>query len=341
MRQLPREPRSSPLDCHLGIIFTLSARVNMDPVFIVPELAEAIFLCLDMSTLLVSALRVSKAWNGFITKSGPIQKALFFQPAVRDFDDDSSPRINPLLMRRFGRCFFDVGVDYRRFSRSDSFYWMPWTFDNVDSQLSTPDSRDREARSHDISDMSPLECQQIQESCRKIRRKDASWRKMLVSQPPPPHLGCMSVRMLTEGISTVENDVEIEISTLHPEAQPQSYENVRMGLLYDLVQDRVAQKHGWEVWFRVVWHETTFPNVTDMCESQCRTLLQHTSVVVEVGVFWSKEHEEPRDVEPFNRRFRSSAYQPLEVSACEKILDESARGLPPVFLRSLCVEGLF
>jgi hypothetical protein len=56
---------------------------SMETVLSIPELAESIFLLLPPKDLLLSARRVSKAWQNLITHSPILQRALCFRPGSR------------------------------------------------------------------------------------------------------------------------------------------------------------------------------------------------------------------------------------------------------------------
>uniref|UniRef100_A0A1Y1NBE9 F-box domain-containing protein n=1 Tax=Photinus pyralis TaxID=7054 RepID=A0A1Y1NBE9_PHOPY len=107
----------------------------MERVLSPPELLENILLHLDMTTLLVSVQRVSKAWNNTIACSTALQQKLFFRsitaeqlPAFReqlmgeaemtgsDYEylgpELTKLVLNPLLVKKFGFCFFDTGPGF-------------------------------------------------------------------------------------------------------------------------------------------------------------------------------------------------------------------------------------
>ncbi|KAF7588582.1 hypothetical protein BBP40_005501 [Aspergillus hancockii] len=73
-----------------------------------PEILEAILLELDMRTLLTSAQRVCQAWKTLITESPSIQQALFFQPVADQTDSTMIKRCNPLLAENFPQFFSDM-----------------------------------------------------------------------------------------------------------------------------------------------------------------------------------------------------------------------------------------
>jgi hypothetical protein len=118
---------------HLNIVAHHSHRA-MESVLYISELLEAILLHLDMTTLLVSAPRVSKTWHSVMIASPAIQQALYFKPIpittsrksahgpegcqvhgwdpTSDKEDETRPVLNPLLAKYFRCCFFDFGKTY-------------------------------------------------------------------------------------------------------------------------------------------------------------------------------------------------------------------------------------
>ncbi|KAJ5389690.1 uncharacterized protein N7496_000758 [Penicillium cataractarum] len=135
-----------------------TTRVMTTPVLTTPEILEMILLHTDMRTLLTSAQRVCRDWLNLIAKSPSIQKALFFTP-IKDSEWGTKEKtINPLLAESF-----------------------PPIFPPKDG-----------SRSHKF-DFSDLKWTQDPSSMTRFIRKDASWRKMLVQQPPPPELGLFNL----------------------------------------------------------------------------------------------------------------------------------------------------
>ncbi|KAF8144400.1 hypothetical protein K438DRAFT_1426589, partial [Mycena galopus ATCC 62051] len=112
----------------------------------IPELLELILVRLPMRDLLVTAPLVSKTWHA-ATLSPELQRALFFEP-----DALSPPIRNPLLMETFPPFFAVPPPNQNRWlwpGTPDAIKAMPW-------------SRAPEA----------------------FKRANASWRRMLVTQPP-------------------------------------------------------------------------------------------------------------------------------------------------------------
>ncbi|KAJ7609186.1 hypothetical protein DFH06DRAFT_898006, partial [Mycena polygramma] len=120
---------------------------SAEEVLSTPELLELILWHLPMRTLLVAAPLVSKTWHA-VTLSPILQQALFFQP---DPAFASHPIQNPLLAELFPPFFMPIAaaVNYWQWPDTKAIRAMPWA--------KAPDA---------------------------FRRAEASWRRMLVRQPP-------------------------------------------------------------------------------------------------------------------------------------------------------------
>ncbi|KAJ7863718.1 hypothetical protein B0H13DRAFT_1501698, partial [Mycena leptocephala] len=123
---------------------TMSAR---DSVIQTPELVEHTLALLPMRDLLVTAPLVSKMWKA-ITLSPTLQRALFFEA---DPTASASHRVrNPLLVELFQPFFApSAAKDYPWPGNATAILAMPWA-----------------------------------EAPEAFKRADASWRRMLVTQPP-------------------------------------------------------------------------------------------------------------------------------------------------------------
>ncbi|KAJ7460069.1 hypothetical protein B0H11DRAFT_2047548 [Mycena galericulata] len=116
-----------------------------DAVISTPELLELTLAQLPMRDLLLTAPLVSKTWQA-ITLASSLQRALFFEPDP----SASEPVQNPLLAEMFPPFFGPEGrTRWSWPGRSSTIMAMPWS--------KAPD---------------------------EFRRKEASWRQMLVCQPP-------------------------------------------------------------------------------------------------------------------------------------------------------------
>lgn len=117
----------------------------MEKVFALPEVLEKILLEVDMVTLLVSAQRVSKAWKDLIKSSIAIQQKLFFKAAT------SGPVEKNPLLKKYLTPFYESEVREKA---------PDWTHAKVIAEA--PFAKNAEA----------------------FRRSGASWREMLLQQPP-------------------------------------------------------------------------------------------------------------------------------------------------------------
>ncbi|KAJ7466756.1 hypothetical protein B0H11DRAFT_2047596 [Mycena galericulata] len=155
-----------------------------------PELLELTLAQLPMRDLLLTAPLVSKTWQA-ITFSPTLQRALFFEP-----DPSSEPVQNPLLAEMFPP-FFDPEEHSNPMSwpgTASAIKAMPWS--------KAPDA---------------------------FRRKEASWRRMLVCQPPVQTMVIQETCHGRRGSSTRRAELK-DVS-------------LRMGHLYDLAMpfiNRVA-----------------------------------------------------------------------------------------------------
>ncbi|KAJ5171955.1 hypothetical protein N7492_004548 [Penicillium capsulatum] len=133
----------------------MSAIKSPSTVCDIPELLELILLHLDLRTLLTTAQSTCRAWTSLIRNSPRIQQALFFASA-----NHREKVYNPLLAEKFSPFFPNdsPGSEYPLF-----------TFTACD-MFKTPDQTNA------------------------FMRKEASWRRMLVQQPPVPGIGYIKIR---------------------------------------------------------------------------------------------------------------------------------------------------
>lgn len=131
-------------------------------IFLIPEVLEQVLVKLDATTLLLSQ-RVCHLWNSLIKTSPTLQRALFFRPERQSPTEEHNPRrtTNPFmdkLLKYFVSNFRSVN------STQDSSNWlrpfMPLQTTNYP----------RLGRNHPYS------------------RPEASWREMLLDQPPTPSI---------------------------------------------------------------------------------------------------------------------------------------------------------
>lgn len=125
--------------------------------FNTPEMLEMILTRLDMRTLLTSAQRVCRCWGNMISKSPSIQRALFFAPVENPMKLEEKI-LNPLLKEAFPSIF--------PANDRSSYYAL---------------------------DLSSLAMAKDASAMARFIRKEASWRKMLVQQPPISVIGLLHV----------------------------------------------------------------------------------------------------------------------------------------------------
>jgi hypothetical protein len=148
---------------------------------------------MDMRTLLTSTQRVCRTWLNLISKSPSIQKALFFTP-IKESEwgmDETTP--NPLLAQTFPSFFPAKGrLKNYRFNFSDL------------------------AMTKDASTMA------------RFVRDDASWRKMLVQQPPISDIGILHISHGMGGDSAGSSNIPVSF-----QSTPRSGFSLRW-LIYDV-----------------------------------------------------------------------------------------------------------
>ncbi|PVH69839.1 hypothetical protein DL98DRAFT_521972 [Cadophora sp. DSE1049] len=130
------------------------------------ELLGIILSQLAFRDLLVSAPRVNRAFNAVISRSQSIQKALFFLPATKQVDPQPCPLLRASSTTRFVdrrvEDWIQVQRDLRKQGKTE--YLNEW-FDDTGLK---PYNRGTAS------------------SARKetMAREEASWRRMLINQPP-------------------------------------------------------------------------------------------------------------------------------------------------------------
>ncbi|KAH7360829.1 hypothetical protein BKA65DRAFT_547540 [Rhexocercosporidium sp. MPI-PUGE-AT-0058] len=143
-------------------------RTAAQQVLSTPELLENILRHLPFHDLLVHAQRVNRTFNDVISSSLPIQKSLFFLPAP----DQVEPQPCPFLRASSNTRFVDRRVQdwdqVQRESRKQGHKRPHHRGEWLDDSGIMPYSRNAAS------------------SARKeaVAREDASWRRMLIIQPP-------------------------------------------------------------------------------------------------------------------------------------------------------------
>ncbi|KAI1122181.1 hypothetical protein F5Y10DRAFT_254641 [Nemania abortiva] len=189
----------------------LSSRDAVLQVLQTAELLQEILLHLDMRSLLTAAQRVSRQWRELITTSPPLQRALYFKPVVRAASRPTT--LNPLLVKIF-RLWFKPSRRHLRYAichlHRDHFKRLPI------AQASR-----RQAFMHPT----------------------ATWRQMLVQQPPVLRLGYW-------GISDRSQIPKNYIVTMQFE------DGLRMDTFYDVAQQWLCLEGSS---FNVVWDPRVLP----------------------------------------------------------------------------------
>ncbi|KAL7919393.1 hypothetical protein ACQKWADRAFT_207231 [Trichoderma austrokoningii] len=249
------------------------------PVLETTEILENVFAHVDAVTLLTSVQRVSKTWKDVVDGSVLLQRKLFFVPDEThplephphtrlEKDSDSGkvyPVLNSLLVRHFRSSFFSLGTKFYGFTRrSESFYEQRWT-----SKHSTL-KRKMGANAAYIKyksvkpDITQVEALQVSLDRDRFTRAGASWRRMLVSQPPIPDL--MAMEFGPTRIHDPDSPEKLRFDTL---TAHDADKGLCMGQLYDFVQDRVSNHPLDCLWYRVVWFEPRAPFASDLNEDSC------------------------------------------------------------------------
>lgn len=174
----------------------------MDFVLSKPELIEAILLQLPMKDLLIHAQLVNKDFYSIITQFPSLQRKLFFVakpviiPGISRGSNAPGPEdweINPLLRESFPPWFLNHAS-------------MPGQFEQSG-----------------ISELRKLDWTSSTEKTAAYARREASWRRMLVTQPPIRSLGIVKSASTQGG--TFENTGKIILES-----------GIKMGLMFDLVE---------------------------------------------------------------------------------------------------------
>jgi len=176
---------------------TLTTILSRSKVLTTPELLELIFLSFDIPFLVTIIQRVSKFWHAVIAASAALQQHLFLQP-IPSTPSPSDPPLpnphrtfNPLLYKYFKDLFpYDSGAppkSYRDLHNSAGHPPSPAREGIVSSQFHVSHFSWRIASAPGDEEPLPPIADIRNGGARHyaFTRKGASWRRMLVSQPPP------------------------------------------------------------------------------------------------------------------------------------------------------------
>jgi hypothetical protein len=141
-----------------------------------PELLEVILMNLPMQDLLVNGLRINRTWNATISTSPTLQQHLFFAPTVQSLNDEPKWTKNPLLTEKFPTWFNDIRMTKRFFIDVNTLQ------DAIDIFHYTDNAGPY--KSYSFTDIGTLARADLGARSEVYCRPEASWRRMLVTQPP-------------------------------------------------------------------------------------------------------------------------------------------------------------
>ncbi|KAJ5120319.1 uncharacterized protein N7515_009707 [Penicillium bovifimosum] len=136
-------------------------------IFLINELLENILLHMDTRTLLTSAQRVSRTWNIMIKTSTKLQETLFFEPSKASNSNPTQRHRNPLL---------------------EDILWAQFL---LKQQTSSSSSSSSSSNPTAVSRL-PLH-KSDHRNLKPFLRKTASWRQMLLQQPPTSSIGVLEI----------------------------------------------------------------------------------------------------------------------------------------------------
>ncbi|OAQ66782.1 hypothetical protein VFPPC_14379 [Pochonia chlamydosporia 170] len=140
------------------------------------ELLEAILLDLDIHTLLVSAPRVCQRWNFVIKESLSLQQALFFQPNdVPLGNEKDHGQIQPKMQNPFLKDVFPAWFQHTNAFNEDG--------NSLGSSRTTIGNR-QIMKGYMMFQDTKLYKMNMYAPDNPFLRPCASWRRMLISQPP-------------------------------------------------------------------------------------------------------------------------------------------------------------
>jgi hypothetical protein len=210
-------------------------------VFAVTELIETILLDVDQRSLLISCIRVCRIWHGLITASHALQRHLYFLPG-HTLNSRASPlisaqgeagevAINPLLDWGFSGWFSPAqwGKPWEWFSSGRSMnYERPPLY--CHSEESCPEDYGQRS----LNDFFILPWNVNADAW---RRREASWRKMFITQPP---VTSFEIRYIEDGRYRHYEKVDLS----YPQQdKAQVAGELNMGPLYDYIH---AQLHKYQ-----------------------------------------------------------------------------------------------
>ncbi|KAL6698408.1 hypothetical protein J3F84DRAFT_367506 [Trichoderma pleuroticola] len=321
-------------------LYDNSPKVRCGPaaqrVFRTPELLENIFLRLDMVTVLTCVQRVSKDFKRTVDGSLALQQMLHFRfhknaetglhPQAKYNGDDRMefPIFNSLLVKHFGSCFFDFGGFYGWQRRAESFYENNWTRHHNQLKVDMMFGRQKIYRSvgPELDGVKTLQASQDRE---RFTRAGASWRRMLVCQPPIYDFGAMIFQPVDPSRPVPQKMEKAIIQAEDDES------GLCMGQLYDFVQERAGNHPLDSLWFRVTWFDTQAPYTSKLCHTTAiEWVIDGVPVVVEM--FHKSDSlrpfhpPDPPNVEVFDKTFKCKDFKPHKWIPDESVIDYHGQG---------------
>ncbi|KAB8233271.1 uncharacterized protein BDW43DRAFT_276825 [Aspergillus alliaceus] len=268
-----------------------------------PEILEAILLELDMRTLLTSAQLTCKGWRALIIHSPSLQQALFFRPVKQD----AEKRYNPLLAETFPSFFPTRHA----------------THHNADS--ATPTSSHSSIRvPGEAPSLLRLEISKNPEKRGAYLHVNASWRRMLIQQPPVRGLAHISV---TSGqIGFGYSRYILHGKDLPGDEADANYAGIRMNIFYDLILKQPISES------RIYWWGKVPPNVMDHRADGIRDMFKNTVAESDVILYTTSVYQCVQGIQrpphPEEEMMRQIAF-PVRDWGAKLSFHNSTKLLPP------------
>lgn len=237
--------------------------------FSTPELVELVLLQLDHRTLLCSASRVSRQWNGVIATSPRIQTKLFFRPATSRLPVSTCPRS------------LDARPSPTRSTRLQELFSV--TSKNPATTAKPTERREGRAPAQ-AAPLSPSPTAApyaglwpwgSNETTPAFTRSGVSWRKMLVQQPAIKSFGQVIVRRRIDG-SVITRIGKADVA-----------EGLRMGHVWDTLRESMVLLQSDICFMQLFWYEpslTTLENsLYPMSQDVKRLFDQGAQLVLAIG----------------------------------------------------------
>jgi len=238
---------------------------TMEPVFKTAELVEQILLQLSMRDLLVQAQRVCRYFHHVIISSPVLQQKLFFQgDNSYGFVNEQQYRcqVNPLLRDAFPSL---LGNNENNHVGTELYLKLDWAKSDAKSK--------------------------------SYKRKEASWRRMLVTQPPI---------LLLKGVedSCCIRRAENDSDKPHEIELPKG---LRMATLYDVVREYIIIDYVHV--FTIKWP----PMASDQKGCETDRVLKNRPPYYDASITITITHviQDSVDGLGFGNGFKSDAHQPL------------------------------